>query len=165
MSREPRQRDHRWDNISQNSRSQGVSRGRRVPDRWRTRTWCCRARCSKTRSQRSRRLRRHPRSHASNIHIDLPDTQTRSQIIMDSRDQVLRNHTADFRASIRLSALFDQPVNSDSIRPSCQRIEFNLHTLKMTAAGRVILRMPDYTQKPLAQPTALHGPSTQPGRA
>ena len=57
MIKEPRQRDHRRDSISQNSRSQGVSRGRRVPDRWSTRTWCCRARCSKTRSQRSRRHR------------------------------------------------------------------------------------------------------------
>ena len=64
-----------------------------------------------------------------------------------------------------LSIFLRQPVNSDSIRPSCQRIAYNLHTLKMAATGRVIRCMPDYTQKPLAQPTALHGPNTQPGRA
>ncbi len=105
MIKEPRQRDHRRDSISQNSRSQGVSRGRRVPDRWSTRTWCCRARCSKTRSQRSRRLRRHPRSHARNIRIDLPDTQMRSQIIMDSPDQVLRNHSR-----IKTGFAFERPI-------------------------------------------------------
>ena len=47
---------------------------------------------ARVRRPRSRRLRRHPRSHASNIRIDLPDTQRRSQIIMDSPDQVSRNH-------------------------------------------------------------------------
>nr|AFD03347.1 hypothetical protein [uncultured bacterium W5-15b] len=49
---------------------------------------------ARVRQPRSRRLRRHPRSHASNIRIDLPDTQMRSQIIMDSPDRVLRNHSS-----------------------------------------------------------------------
>ena len=67
-----------------------------------------------TTSQRSRRLRRHPRSHASNIHIDLPDTQTRYQIIVDSLDQVLRNHSG--------AALFSRvkptPVPADGVSPT-----------------------------------------------
>ena len=106
MIREPRQRGHRRDSMSQNSRSQGVSRGRWVPDRRRIQTWCSRARCSKTRSQHSRCLPRHPRSHARNVRIELPVPHIRSQTSINSPDQVLRNHRDRLPQRHRFPAIF-----------------------------------------------------------